>query len=292
MGSFGSKNKKVQHYSAVIYNLKGKEIPKIEDGYYNLGTNRRNKDKRKELIYDENFRIGGSLQEVQAFYNINHITENTVCDIKGKNTILFAPDIDDIAKIPNDLIEALCIFNLLGLRTKAKIVEILDADTMILCFMIPLKFLSEPQFYQHDRKSIESPTAKTHQKQKVLIKSSKPTSRKIQEGGLYVKMDCRLLNIDAAEHDRKEGILATELTKKLYESLNYICYIQCGTMDKYGRLLIDIYEDENYTKYLNYYLVDHPDPKLGVLAERYNGTTKSDYMKNLPKVNELKTDEE
>ena len=284
MGTSHSKKKKQCYRPIIVYNLKAHEIPHIDEGYYNLGTNRKNKDKRTELIYDENYKVGGTVEEMREFYRINHITENTVCKLNVENSVLYAPNVDDVAKIPVTMIDALQPFSLSGLRTKARVVEVIDGDTIYCVLYLPLKFLFEPKYYQHERKSIEEKSSQKHMKQAALLKSSKPTSKKIQEGGLFLKFDCRLLNMDAAEHDTQQGILATKLTKDLYESLGNIVYIDCYGFDKYGRLLIDIYADESYSKYLNFYLIEHPDPKLGVLAMKYDGQTKSDYMKNLPTV--------
>lgn len=283
-----SKSKKKEVYVPVnLYNLKGHLINRTDEGYYNLQTNRRNKDKRSGMLYDEFYKVGGTEEEMKAFYELNYITENTVCNMKGKNTILYAPNIDDIAKIPDAMLDTVCPFNIAGLRSKAKVVEIIDGDTFIIAFYLPLKFLFEPHLYQHERKSLaDEKEVQIHTKQKALLKSPKPTSKKIQEGGLFMKMMVRLLSMDAFEHATKAGDKATEVTKELYDKLGGICYIQCGYFDKYGRLLVDIYQDPKYTIYLNDYLIKHPDPILGPLAESYGGGTKSDYAKNLPRIHQ------
>lgn len=288
MGTSKSKLEKIAP-SAVIYNLKGKEVPKIEEGYYNLQTNRHNKDKRAGLIYDDFYRVGGTTEELNAFYEINHIIENRVCEAQ-KNTILYAPNTEDISTIPDDLLESLCPFNLAGLRTKCKVINVLDGDTFYIALFVPLKFLYTPKYYQHEskagqeRKSVTEEKHETtaHMKQTVLLKTSKPSSKKITEGGLYMVFDCRLLGYDSAEHDTAQGKLATKLTIELFKKYNNILYVQCGYFDKYGRLLVDLYSDSLYKNYLNDYLYKHPDPVLGVLALPYSGATKSEYMKNLP----------
>jgi hypothetical protein len=290
MGSRNSKNKSHVAPNAIIYNLKGKAITKSEDSWYNLGTNRANKTKRTGMEYDDNYKVGGTPEELTAFYDVNHITEGRVCDVSGKNTILYAPNTDDIEKIPINLIDSLCPFNLFGLQTKCRITNVYDGDSIHVCAYIPLKFLYTPKFYQHEYKSerrssvdeTKNMSNTAHSKQVALVKSIKPTSEKIAEGGLYMVFDCRLLGVDAAEKNTAQGVRAAEVMKELYLRTNNIVYVRFGYPDKYGRMLIDVYSNSQYTDYLNDYLIRHPDPVLGVLATGYQGGTKSDYMKNLP----------
>ena len=86
------------------------------------------------------------------------------------------------------------------------------------------------------------------------------------------------------ESNTEQGQLATKMTIEKYNSLNNIVYVSCGGFDKFGRLLVDLFENKDFSGYLNYYLLDHPDPKLGPLAYHYEGKEKSEYAKNLPKI--------
>lgn len=288
MGLSNSKKKEKIAPSAVIYNLKGKEIPELENGYYNLGTNRKNKQSKtgSEYLTDETFHVFGTEEEMRAFYQINHITENTVCDTKGKNTILYAPNEEDPEKLPEDLVDAICPFNLFNLQTKARLKSLYDSDTFDLLIFVPLNFLYSPKYYQHERKTVESKDERGHKgvKQVALLKSIKPTSKKIETAGLFLVFNCRLNNVDGAESNTAQGTRATQLMLELFKSYNNIVYVRLGYPDKYGRMLVDLYADKEYKKYLNYYLVENPDPVLGVLATKYSGGEKAEYMKNLPKI--------
>lgn len=285
MGSSNSKKKKVHTIPVIIYNLKGKEIVKQEEGYYNLATNRWNKNLKPDLLIDEVYKVMGTMDEMQGFYEINHITENTVCELKGNNTILYAPETDDVSKIPDSYIQNLCPFSLSGLQTKAKVITVLDGDTIDLFLFVPLKFLFSPKYYQHERRGSIEFKESSNRKQVTLLKSSKPTSKKIQNGGLYMLMNARLQNLDTAEKNTPQGQLAKQMMIDKYQSLKNIVYCNLFGFDKYGRILCDLFEDEERRKYINYYLIGYIDPKLGKIAEVYKGDTKSSYMKDLPTIN-------
>jgi hypothetical protein len=288
MGSSNSKKKKVHITPLIVYNLKGKEIIKQNEGYYNLGTNRWNKDKRSELITDEKYKVMGTQDEIQGFYTFNHITENLVCDLKTQS-VIFAPNSSDVADIPEKDVKSLCPFNIFGLQSKCRIVNIYDGDSFDVLTYIPLNFLYSPKYYQKERKNAEESEYKSPNiKQVTLLKTSKPSSKKISEAGLFLVFPIRLLGIDAAEASTQNGQIATELTKKLYASYNNIVYCRFGFQDKFGRMLCDLYSDENYSNYLNNYLINHPDPILGPLATAYSGGKKSELMTNLPKIKKEK----
>jgi hypothetical protein len=274
-----SKSKKiVPAPNAIIYNLKGKEIPFIDEGYYNLETNRKNKDKREGLFYDDVYRVGGTNEQMTAFYEFNHIHTNRVCSLSNKNTVIYAPDTDDVEKLSDLQISTLCPFNLFGLQSKCKVVNVYDGDTIDILAYVPFDFLYVPKYYQHERKSVEHKEhSNLHLKQVALLKSSKPTSKKISEGGVFLVFNCRLLNVDAQELNTAAGKVAAQVTADLFKSLNDIIYVRFGYADKYGRMLIDIYADPGYSKYLNFYLLEHPDPMIGPLAQKYDGGTKGSF---------------
>lgn len=265
MGTRSSKHKATIAPNAVIYNLKGKTIAKSNDSWYNLGTNRANKAKRTGMVYDDVYGVGGTPEELTAFYEVNHISEGRVCDVSGKNTILYAPNTDDVEKLPEDLVQSLCPFNLFGLQTKSRVVNLYDGDTLHICAYIPLKFLYTPKYYQHEykterRSSVDEGKNENtaHIRQVALVKSIKPTSEKISEGGLYMVFDCRLLGMDAAEKNTAQGVRAAQVMEELFKRYNNIVYVRFGYPDKYGRMLVDLYSDAQYKNYLNDYLIHHP----------------------------------
>jgi endonuclease YncB( thermonuclease family) len=258
-----------------IINLKGHIITIPEGSWYNLGTSRVNKNRPANVLFDERFHVFGTQNDLEGFYFRNHIIENQVCKI-GTPTVAFAPNTNDIEKVPETLIDNLCTFNLIGLRTKGKVTNVVDGDTIDICFYVKLSFLYNPRPNFHESEG--------KKQQNTLVSSIKPQSPKIADSGLFLKMRARLNGIDAAEHNVSQGVLATQMMAQLYAKTNNIVYVDCNEFDKFGRILVDLYADQEYKQYLNYYLIDHPDPKLGVLAEYYGGKTKSDYMKTLPTI--------
>lgn len=259
-----------------IINLKGKIIHVPEGSWYNLGTSRVNKNlpKTAGILYDEQYHVFGIEAELEAFYFRNHITQNTVCKLDQQGSAIFAPNTEDIEKVPEAYLNNLCNFNLIGLRTKGKITYVVDGDTVDICFHVKLSFL------YGQRPNLDEPEGKRQQIS--IVHSSKPTSPKITDSGLFIKMRARLAGVDSAEKNTTQGIRAKEIMTALYAKNNNTVYIDCQEFDKYGRILVDLYSDPGYRNYLNYYLIKNPDPVLGVLATNYGGGTKSEYMKNLP----------
>jgi len=277
-----------------FYNLKGKIIPKLTDGYYNLQTNRINKNKNPELIYDDKYKICGIKQDLYGFYEINHISSKDMIleNIDFQKNIPdsnyeYSKHINQIENIPDLYLNQISHFNLVGLRTMGKIVNIIDADTIDLVIYVPLEFLIIPKFtiqkytqksgYKQDEKS---DFIQSNLNNITLIKIQKTKLKQIKGLGFYMKFRCRLNNIDSAESSTLQGKLATQLMVEKYKSLNNIVYVDCFDFDKYGRLLVDLYEDSSYNKYLNYHLIDYKS-NLGILVVKYDGKTKSDYMKKL-----------
>lgn len=182
-------------------------------------------------------------------------------------TALYRLQTTDIESIPVDVLDTLCNFTLLGLRVKARVLDVIDGDTIDIAFFLPTTFLTQSHL-QGRGKDVRVVQAGL-----------------VFEGdrGFVVRYRCRLNGIDAAEKETAQGQKATQLTREKYASLGNIIYVLTTGMDKYGRLLIEAYEDPQYQRGLNRFLIGYQDPILGVLAVAYGGGTKSEYMKQLPK---------
>lgn len=90
------------------------------------------------------------------------------------------------------------------------------------------------------------------------------------------KWNCRLNRVDTPElrtRNKLEKKFGYEVRDKLREKiLNKVVKVECGEFDKYGRLLTEIYfEDEN----VNQWLINNN------YAFEYNGGTKKDWEKFL-----------
>jgi len=81
------------------------------------------------------------------------------------------------------------------------------------------------------------------------------------------KWKCRLSNIDTPEirsKDEKEKIKAKEIRDILKSKiLNKTVKLKCGKMDKYGRILVDVYLDDQ--ECINDWLLNNG------YAQKYNG---------------------
>lgn len=92
----------------------------------------------------------------------------------------------------------------------------------------------------------------------------------------FYKVKCRLNGIDTPEI-RTKNLKEKEAGKKAAEWLrnlinNKIVWIDCGKWDKYGRLLVDIYLDENDVDSVNNMLVANG------MAHKYDGKKKDKFI--------------
>ena len=199
------------------------------------------------------------------------VVPTTECQEEGNvGSVIYYPDSTDIEDISVEHLNSLCNFSLLGLKAKAKILKVIDGDTVDVAFFVPFKALAEPRTVTFDRRKV--------------IKSAALTFK--GEKGFFTRMRCRLYGIDAAEHDTLQGLKALEIMIKEYNRTNNIVYVIFQKFDMYGRGLIEIFRDIGFLHSLNRFIVEYRDPALqpNILAVEYFGDTKSDYMKQLPKI--------
>ena len=87
------------------------------------------------------------------------------------------------------------------------------------------------------------------------------------------KWNCRLINVDTPElrtKNLKEKEFGKLVRNKLREKiLNKLVYISCMDFDKYGRLLVEIFEDNEYKMSINNWLITNE------YAKEYHGGKKS-----------------
>lgn len=90
------------------------------------------------------------------------------------------------------------------------------------------------------------------------------------------KWNCRLINIDTPELRSKnieEKAYGKLVKDKLCEKiLNKLVFIKCSDFDKYGRLLVEIFENSNSEQSINNWLIENK------YAKEYNGKTKSKWF--------------
>lgn len=193
---------------------------------------------------------------------------NTSDNFGSLSKDIFNFDDPDIQNVPYSATEGLQYFGFTGLKTKARIEEVIDGDTVVISFIANLGQLSE-------KKSC----GRSHNQFKSQILSSSSN----KDVNIIVKKRARLAEIDTAEHDTVQGQLATFYMKKLFEKNDNYVNIEIIKMDKFERPLIKIYSTKN-NEYLNFNLIDKSFGKYGIIAFKYKGEAKSEYFKNLDKI--------
>jgi len=178
----------------------------------------------------------------------------------------------NVSRVQDEEIESLGEFSLSGLETKIKVTRVIDGDTVIGVFYVSFGFLTEKQDLIEERIHIR----------KCMILSL-PRGK-----GFYIKKRCRLLGVDAAEHDTIHGCEASKLLLNIINQNNCVVYGRFSGEEKYGRALVEFYLDRDMRTSITEILVNYNHPTLGKIAEPYSGGTKSDYMKNLPKTKDKK----
>jgi endonuclease YncB( thermonuclease family) len=161
--------------------------------------------------------------------------------------------INKLKNITNDDIE---LFSLNNLVTQGKIVDIYDGDTCKIVLIVDntiRKF--NCRLLGIDTPEMKPPLNKPNRDQEIL--NAHRCRNKIIE--LTTTCECLINN----------QMKKTEC-KKLLEKNNKIIKIKCFEFDKYGRLLVELYNDDN-TKSINQILVDE------CFAKSYNGGTKEGF---------------
>lgn len=231
----------------------------------------------------------------EDFSNINIERDVNFCDINTAGTSLFIPQTDDVEDVPNEIINKMCVFELNGLKGKAKVTEILDADTINILFFVKISELIT------EREKGRAKGRGADKKKETFV----PVISKHLNAGFFTLFNCRLLGIDAAEHDTINGQLATLLLEDYFETLNDIIYVKVSDFDKYGRMMPLIYSDKTYKNLINDKLldlkieelpelyseldIDYDSSKLDeedlkIICLPYDGKTKDIRFKSLPKV--------
>lgn len=266
--------------------------PSDKDNYVNVRTNRTTKNLTKEgLKYKrigDNY-ICGTQEEIQQFRKIN-----TKCRRDSVGSLLFVPESDNVEDIPDHIINTMCVFELSGLSGKARVVRILDADTLQILFFVKISELSAHR--EHGRARGRGVEKKKEMKVPIITQH--------HSAGFFSLFTCRINSIDAAEHNTVQGQFATLLLEDYIKKLNNIVYIKIEKFDKYGRMLANIYSDKKYTQLISDKLVDTKikeiykiilqndikfdksltNDDLSIIALSYSGDTKDCRFKKLPLV--------
>lgn len=167
----------------------------------------------------------------------------------------------DVAQLSPTELEGLDVFNFGGCFLKAKVVEVIDGDTLKVAVNVNLKDLAQTRTLPNKRVA--------------NIYSNHLDST------FCTILVLRTLGYDAVEKDQPDGQLAKQLFTEKLLSLNNLIFVQIVDTslykDKYGRNLAILYEDFSKKRMLNSYLYEQ-GCKLGKkLVNPYMGGTKASF---------------
>jgi len=187
-----------------------------------------------------------------------HRMVSTGCYISGTRELLDEFDLEnsDNCSLPDKIelynvsqINCIQKFSFEGLNGYGKIKNVIDGDTIDLAIKVPLSFFSPNAI------------------------GSFPTILRI-----------RLFGIDVAEKNTLKGKLAIKMFKELYDSIFNVVYFELLHFDLYGRILANLYTRKNGS-HINFFFLNHIDTTTephGPFILKYDGSKKSDYLKELP----------
>jgi hypothetical protein len=203
------------------------------------------------------------------------------CQHNVAGSIIHRPQSSDPRELSESELQSLCPFHINGLRGWAVVTNVEDGDTLDIVKYVPLVELAQGHNYKYySKRGVRSFIHTSH-----------------LDSGFFAKFRCRLLGIDAMEHNYPEGNYAKQLTIDLYRKLKGHIWVEFVSgdnvekTDKYGRTLIRSYTDESKQEELTHYLLKFNDADAGIIvAENYDGGTKSDYAKGLKDRSEEETE--
>ncbi len=159
-------------------------------------------------------------------------------------------------------------FSLAGLTGPVSVVSVYDGDTLHLEIFVDLIRLDQLRTFKK-RKKVNQTRIIASPALQELLKSDLVV-------GYQAVYKCRLAGVDAAELKTRRGPAARSLLEA--EARRPNIHARLGEFDKYERLLVELFYDENYTRSLNRFLVTYADPQVGRLCVEYDGGKKSDYF--------------
>lgn len=144
------------------------------------------------------------------------------------------------------------IFTLNGIKTYARLVDVYDGDTVTCVFPI---FGDNYYKFNIRLNGIDTAELKGDSKLKALAARHK------------------ILDYLCKDYNLKEDCLRSDIQDFLKEHLTII-WLECYDFDKYGRILGDVYKNQEIKNTISNILID------ANLAYKYNGGTKLNFTKN------------
>lgn len=207
------------------------------DKWYNLSTNRLITKIPKtcpDMILHDNPRVAGTSTQIARFLALQ-TGQLTV----GPSTSSIQCQSNDVSDLSQEHLDIIPRFTLVGLSTKARVVKVIDGDTLDLVFYVSLEQL-------------------------LVLKMD-------VNGGFFTRWVTRITEYDAAESKTERGRIAKDMMCEKMLQLNNIVYIRVIKFEPHGRVLADVFEDPEYTKHIKHYFLDYTHPTLGKIAVPYDG---------------------
>lgn len=232
--------------------VKGKFFEKKDDEWYNLSTGRYNKKQYSKWTYLLDYKICGTKDDINTF--ITYVNNETKMKEHETGCCSFISRFRNKRRLRSKNVEKLTQYEIERVRpisynkltTKAVIKRVIDGDTYDIVFYVEYNDLE-------------------------ILSTVK--------GGMYVEERIRLMDIDTAEKDTKEGKIVIEKVNKLLEEKGKIIWVIFEGNDKYARRLAYFYFNEedinNKEKSLNNYLLNLRDDDGLVVTVEYHGGTKT-----------------
>ena len=251
--------------------LNGFKLP--DSGWYNLTTNRKNTKQTTNLIYISEPNVCGPLKSIAEFIRINmipldHVKCSNIEKLDLENILFIRPnDKSDEEDTIDDVTKKLFPFSLARIWTLGQVTRIIDGDTVDIDFILDLNELSNPILIKKD--SV------------VAYKSRLEILSDTKKVKIRLSFICRLYGIDTAEKNiseqKNKGNAATEFLQNITNKLNGQMYVYIHGSDKYGRQLVDLYEDSEALISINNQILKYKHPVHGKVAKVYGGGTKSTF---------------
>lgn len=276
--------------SYLSLNLKPCKIPDDGISWYNLDTNRRvTKINGKVGIIDppvvaSNWSIIAEFVELNdihpdriKYMNERHRGELVDAMVERLNPHVSMIEANDVEDVPTDVLSSLDVFSFSRISTKARVVKVIDGDTIDVAIILRPQELCVSHWNRRDREMSCTQSARIcgdNSAYKSTMNLREFRDRKIKEG-ILMKLRLRLYGIDTAEKETVAGQRCKEWSILKYEELDNLVYVTLMGTDARGRTLANIYECPESNRSINQLLIDHSDPSYGKLCIPYYGATKN-----------------
>jgi endonuclease YncB( thermonuclease family) len=257
--------------------------------WYNLDTNRRITKMNGKVGLIDPAVAASNWSIISEFIELNDIHPDCIKYMKEENrqdlidameerlsphiSMIEANNVDDV---PDDVLRSLDIFSFSRISTRAKVLNVVDGDTIDVAIILNPKELCISHWSRRDKKMIYTQSAQIcgdNSAYKSTMNVREFRERKINEG-ILMKLRLRLYGIDTAEKETIPGQRCKEWSILKYNELNNIVYVTLMGTDARGRTLANVYECSDANRSINQLLIEHIDPIYGKLCVPYYGETK------------------